>query len=415
MTVAHAARRIVTCDAARATDGYPLGVIEDGAIVVDGAKISWVGPRRELPPAVHVIDHGEVAITPGLVDAHTHACWVGSRHAEYAVRMAGGDYEAIAQVGGGIVSTHRAVAGATLAYLIRELAARLRRMATLGVTTVEVKSGYGLDAEAERMQLRAIREVAKDPTLPHLVPTFLALHALSPLARTDREGYVRRVAEELVPEVAAAGWAKFVDAYIDREAFQVAEARRVFDAATRAGLGIRAHVGQFSDIGGAELAAEFGAATVDHMEHVGATGMACLAAAHTRAVMLPTASFTLAQVPPPVDALREAGVELVIASDANPGTAPSESLPLALAFAVRSYGIQPREALLAVTRTAAASLGCFGPTCEVARGALLAGAAADFVVWDLPHEIAIVQPWGVSRTRLVVREGQVLHEATASG
>jgi len=284
-------------------------------------------------------------------------------------------------------------------------------MATLGVTTVEVKSGYGLEPEAERKQLRAMQEVVRDPSLPHVVPTFLALHAVPPGARADREGYVRHVADELVPEVAASGWAKFVDAYVDRAAFQVDEARRVFEAALRAGLGVRVHVGQFSDIGGAELAADLGAASVDHLEHVSPSGIARLAATGTRAALLPTASFTLAQPPPPVRELAEAGVEIVVASDANPGTAPTESLPLALAFAVRSYGMTPNAAILAATRTAAASLHCLGPKAAVARGVLVVGAAADFVVWDLPHEVAIVQPWGVSRTRLVVRDGRALHVA----
>jgi len=415
MKVAHAARRLVTCDAARAAAGNSLGTIEDGAIVVDGDRVDWVGSRSDIPPGIPIVDHGDVALTPGLVDAHTHACWAGSRHAEYALRMAGGDYEAIARAGGGIVSTHRAVVAATRDHLVGGLSSRLARMATLGVTTVEVKSGYGLEPDAERKQLEAINEAARDMTLPHVVPTYLALHALPPAARGERDRYVRRAADELVPQVAEAGWARFVDAYVDRDAFQVAEARLVFDAARRVGLGVRVHVGQFADIGGAELAAEVGASTVDHVEHVSADGVARLAAAGTRAVLLPTASFTLAQAPPPVRALREAGVEIVIASDANPGTAPTESLPLALCFAVRSYGVGPEEAILAATRVAAACLRHPGMSGELERGVLQTGAAADFVVWDLPHELAILQPWGVSRTRLVVREGLVIHEAKKRG
>jgi len=411
VSVAHAARRVVTCDPARATQADPLGVVEDGAIVVLLGRVTWVGPRGDLAPGVPVVDHGDVVLTPGLVDAHTHACWSGSRHAEYAVRMAGGNYEAIAKAGGGIVSTHKSVVGCDAGVLAQELAARLARMATLGVTTVEVKSGYGLVPDAERKQLHAIRDVARNASLPHVVPTFLALHAIPPVSRQDREGYVRHVETVLVPEVARDGLAEFVDAYVDRDAFQVAEARRVFEAAKRGGLGIRVHVGQFADIGGAELAAELGAASVDHLEHVGPSGMFALTASKTRAILLPTASFTLAQTPPPVASLRDAGVELVVASDANPGTAPTESLPLALAFAVRAYGLTPAEAILGATRHAAASLHRFGVSGGVPRGALIAGAAADFVVWDLPHELAIVQPWGVSRTRLVVREGQVLHQA----
>jgi imidazolonepropionase len=403
VSVAHVARRVVTCDPALATPGDPLSAIEDGAVVVDGATVSWVGRAVDVPPGVTVVDHGGRTITPGLVDAHTHSCWVGSRHAEYAVRMAGGDYEAIAEAGGGILSTYRAVASSSVEELASALEARLRRMAAMGVTTVEVKSGYGLEQEHEMKQLAAIRAVSGDPSLPRVVATFLALHALPPAAGGDRERYVREVAEERVPEVAERELAEFVDAYVDRQAFQLAEARLVFESARRMGLGVRVHAGQFADIGGAELAAELGASSVDHLENVAAAGIAALAASGAHAVLLPVASFTLAQASPPVRALRDAGVPLVVASDANPGTAPTESLPLALAFAVRSYGLTPQEALLAATRHAAASLR------RDFTGVLAAKRAADLVVWDLPHEVAIVQPWGVSRARLVLRDGRAIH------
>jgi len=323
--------------------------------------------------------------------------------------MAGGDYEAIARAGGGIASTHAAVAAASEDALATALDARLRRMATLGVTCVEVKSGYGLLAEHERKQLRAIARVRAGGAgkAPHVVPTLLALHALPPgtSAGADRDRYVRSVAEELVPAVAAAKLARFCDAYVDASAFRVDEARLVGRAAREAGLGIRLHIGQFKDIGGAELCAELGARSADHLEHVGDEGMALLRAANTSATLLPIASFTLAQPPPPVARLREAGIPLVVASDANPGTAPSESLPLAMAFAVRAYGLSPQEAILGATRLAAATLD------EPGRGVLKAGGQADLVVWDLPHELALVQPWGTSRARLVLCAGIVLHAA----
>jgi imidazolonepropionase len=386
-----AAKRVVTCDA-------ELGVIEDGAVVFDEERIAYVGPRAGAPAGTHLADTGDRVITPGLVDAHTHACWVGSRHGEYAVRMAGGDYRDIAKAGGGILSTHRAVAAASDDTLTSTLVGRLRRMASLGVTTVEVKSGYGLEPDLERAQLRAIARAAGAGDVPSVVPTFLALHALPPGA--DRAAYVERVARELVPEVAHDRLARFVDAYVDANAFTTDEARVVGEAARLAGLGVRLHVGQFADVGGAELAASLGAASVDHVEHVSDAGIEALARSSVCAVLLPVASFTLAQSPPPVRALRSAGVRLVVASDSNPGTAPTESLPLALALAVRGYGLSPEEALLAATRDAAASLALDD------RGVLREGKRADLVVWDLPHEHAIVQPWGVAKTHAVVVGGR---------
>jgi imidazolonepropionase len=399
-----AAKRIVTADPARITRDNPLGVLEDAVVVYDDHSISWVGPR-ESAAKVPIIDHGDRVITPGLVDAHTHAAWVGSRHDEYAMRMAGADYRAIAAAGGGILSSFRAIEAAAEEQIATELAARLRRMAELGVTTCEVKSGYGLEPDGERKQLRAIAQAGTRKELPHVVATYLALHALPESARSSRDHYVLRAASSLVPEIAAAKLASFVDAYVDQNAFTVDEARIVCESAKRAGLGVRLHIGQFADVGGAQLCAELGAKSADHVEHIDAAGIAALAKAGTAAVLLPVASFTLGQAPPPVAALRAAGVPLVVASDANPGTAPTESLPLAMALAVRMYELSPAEAILGATRLAAASLGLWGGGVPRPRGALAPGARADMVVWDLPHENALVQPWGGAKTWVVMRDG----------
>ncbi len=397
-----AAARVVTCDPER----VGLGVLLNGAVIIDAGRITYAGSREGAPAGVSIEDFGDCVITPGLIDAHTHACWAGSRHVEYVARMEGGDYRAIARAGGGIQATHRAVAAASEDDLASALAARLRRMASLGVTTVEVKTGYGLESIHERKQLAAIAHVTGRANVPAIVPTLLALHALPP-GETDRAAFAARVARELVPEVGREGLARFVDAYVDADAFTPEQARVVCEAARAAGLGVRLHVGQFADVGGAELAASLGAASADHLEHVSDAGIEALARARVRAVLLPTASFTLAQAPPPVARLRDAGVPLVVASDANPGTSPTESLPLAMALAVRMYGLSPDEAILGATRHAAAALELED------RGVLRAGARADLVVWDLPHEHAIVQPWGVSKTHHVLVEGRTLFSPVA--
>lgn len=380
-----------------------LEVVERSMIEVDDAgNVALVGD----PPidAVTARTIHAPLVTAGLVDAHTHAAWAGSRHGEYAMRMAGADYVAIAAAGGGIVNSHRAIAETSEDDLARILVARLRRMARQGVTTIEIKSGYGLTPELELRQLRAIARAAGRKDVPRIVPTFLALHALPPERRDSRASYVEEMIA-LLPEIARERLAEYVDAYVDPHAFTVDEAKRLGERARELGLGVRLHVGQFGDIGGAELAAALGAASADHLEHVSATGAAALAKAGTAAVLLPVASFTLRQDPPPVAMLRDAGVALVVASDANPGTAPTESLPLAMALAVRSYGLTPEEALLGATAHAARSLG------RPDLGVIAIGSPADLVLWDHPHEHAIVQPWGVARARAVLRAGDVLIEA----
>jgi imidazolonepropionase len=318
------------------------------------------------------------------------------------MRMAGADYRAIAAAGGGIASSARAIAAATEEEIASALRARLGRMARMGVTCVEVKSGYGLAPDEERKQLAAIARAAKAADGPQVVPTFLALHALP--AGAERAAYVES-ARELAALVGRARLARFVDAYVDANAFTVDEARAVCGAAKAAGLAVRMHVGQFADVRGAELCAELGALSADHLEHVSVEGIAALAAGKVRAGLLPTACFTLGQAPPPVLALRAAGVAMVVASDANPGTAPTESLPLAMAIGVRLYGLTPAEAILGATRVAADSLA------EPERGRIAVGARADLAMWDLPHELALVQPWGTVRAVRVVRDGVTIASA----
>ncbi|HEX7665188.1 MAG TPA: imidazolonepropionase [Polyangiaceae bacterium] len=395
-----AADRIVTCDPERPSGPGRLGVVEGAAVVIEDGVVVDIVDRRVAGSDAK--DFGMRVITPGLVDAHTHAAWTGSRHEEYELKMNGADYRTIAAAGGGIASSHRAVASTSEAALAEELAARLGRMARLGVTTCEVKSGYGLEREHELKQLAAIARASKRSNVPTVVPTFLALHALPP-GTADRKAYVRSV-EALVDEVAAAPLARFVDAYVDANAFTVDEARVVGERARRRGLGVRLHAGQFADVGAAELAVDLGARSADHLEHVSEAALVKMAEGGVSAGLLPTACFTLKQRPPPIEAMRRAGVSIVVASDANPGTAPTESLPLAMALAVRLYGLTAEEAILGATLHAARSL-------DVDAGTLRVGGPADFVVWDLPHEKAILQPWGVSKTLVVARAGETIFSA----
>lgn len=388
------ADRLVTCVGGLAAMDHAALLLVDGAItaVGDAASLAAAHPDAER------IEHAGL-VTPGLIDAHTHAAWAGSRGREYAMRMAGADYEAIGKAGGGIVASMRAVREASVDQLAATLEQRLRRMAAMGVTCVEVKSGYGLDEPSERRQLEAVARMHDRPDLPAVSATFLGLHALPPEAES-RDAYAEQCLGWL-DRIVDAGLARWVDAYIDRSAFSVAQARPLLTRARDKGLGVRLHIGQFADVGGAELAAELGAASADHLEHISEAGAAALAAAGVHGVLLPVASFTLGQAPPPVARLREAGVTLVVASDANPGTAPTESLPLAMALAVRSYGLSIEETILGVTAHAAASL-------NVGGGVLRPGAPADVVLWDLPHEDELAQPWGVPKTRAVLRAGRVI-------
>jgi imidazolonepropionase len=405
------AGRVVTADPSLATRENALGALTDAGVLVEDGVISHVGPRMEIVARAGktpvIADEPDLVLTPGLCDAHTHAAFAGSRHAEYAARLRGASYDDIARAGGGILSTRAAVRAAAPDELARLLAERLRRMAHLGVTTVEVKSGYGLDEENEGKQLDAIAGAAFRADLPRVVGTYLALHAIPKEEAHRRAAYVD-AAVRRVGMFAARALMRYVDAYVDANAFTVAEAERLGDAARSAGLGIRLHVGQFADVGGAALAARLGAATADHLENVAAADIEALARAGTRAVLLPVASFTLAQAPPPIDLLRSAGIPLVVASDANPGTAPTESLPLAIALAVRIYGLHPDEALAGATREAAQSLGLGHRV-----GVLRQGFDADLVLWDLPHEHALVQPWGTPKAKLVMRQGRVLVPADA--
>ncbi len=392
------AKRLVTCPT-DPKDG--LGVRHDAIVDVDGSAIERVIPAGLAPPFTGRTVQADL-VTPGLCDAHTHAAWAGSRHSEYVMRMAGADYEEIAKAGGGIVESMRAVKRVTLEELTDVIAKRVLRMASLGVTTVEVKSGYGLDFEGELKQLLAIERAHRMVGPVTIVPTFLALHALPPEAQGDRSAYAARVAGETYNALRDRGLFRFVDAYLDRGAFLPEHADALCRRAKEDDVGVRLHVGQFADVGGAAFAARVGAASIDHAEHIDDADLDKLAAAGVRATLLPVASFTLRGPSPNIEGMRRAGVRMVVASDANPGTAPTESLPLALAMGIRAYGLTVSEALRGATVEAAASL------CLPDRGRIQEGCRADLACWDLAHEDALSQPFGAKKTTYVIAGGEVL-------
>jgi imidazolonepropionase len=391
----------------------PVAAIEDAVVEFD-THVTFVGSATEYLDASHPDRALRAArftecvlhplITPGLVDAHTHGAWAGSRHNEYAWKVAGVDYRTIAAQGGGIVASQKHLAEIGEVELRATLRARLERMASLGVTTVEVKSGYGLTPELETKQLQAINAVSQDPRLPRIVPTLLALHAVPPPYRERRAEYLASQAS-FAREVAQAKLAQCVDAYIDANAFSPQESRAILEAARADGLRVRLHVGQFADIGGAELACDVGADSVDHVEVLSDASIHHLAKAGVRATMLPTACFVLRQTPPDVARLQNAGIRLVVASDANPGTAPSESLPLAMMFAFHQYRMTAESIWRGVTSEAAAALNLLGANHSQGPGDLALGASADLVVFKDPHEDALLQPWGTPRTQAVYRDG----------
>jgi imidazolonepropionase len=393
--------RIATCDA-RAR------VFERGAVLSEGGRIAWVGDERNLPAAAaraEIVDLDGRWLTPGLVDCHTHLVFAGQRAAEFARRTAGESYAGLATEGGGILATVHATRAADEAALYDASRARLESLLAEGVTTVEIKSGYGLALEHEARMLRVARRLGANYPV-RVVTSLLAAHALPPEYAGRADAYVDAIVEEWLPALHAEGLVDAVDAYCEGIAFDVAQCERLFAAATARGLPLRLHTEQLSNIGGSQLAARHRAASVDHLEYTTAQDAAALAAAGTVAVLLPVAYYVLAQQqPPPVAALRDAGVPLAVASDCNPGTAPGASLLLALHMARRQFGLGSQEVLLGATRHAARALG-LGAVC----GALEAGLAADFAIWSIETLDELGYWAGFNPCHAVVVGGELVRE-----
>ena len=370
-----------------AAPGNPLGVMTNAAIGIADGRIVRVGKRTELAGfrARDVVALGGAWVTPGLIDCHTHLVFGGNRATEHAMRRAGATYEAIAQAGGGIASTVAATKAASADELRASARRRLHALMCGGVTTIEVKSGYGLDTASEIRLLNAARAIARDEPV-RLVTTLLALHALPP--GEDRESYVRMVSDEMIPAVARAGLATSVDAFCETIAFTSGEVERVFTAARANGLAVRLHAEQLSNQNGAALAAKYKALSADHLEHLDTTGAKAMAAAGTVAVLLPGAFYALQETKkPPVQLLRDHAVPIAIATDCNPGTSPLLSPTLAMNMACTLFGLTPDEALAGMTINAARALGLAHDV-----GSLAAGKAADLAVWRI-EDLAELAYW----------------------
>lgn len=389
-----------------AGDGDGFGTIRDGAIAITDGRIAWIGPAAALPatgigPGTQMHDLHGGWITPGLVDCHTHLVYGGDRAHEFELRLNGASYEEIARAGGGIRSTVAATCAAGEDELARQSLPRLKALLAEGVTTLEIKSGYGLDRENELKCLRVARRFGETHPL-RIRTTLLAAHALPPEFASDPDGYIDLVCSDIIPAAADAGLADAVDAFCEGIGFTPAQTRRVFEAARRHGLPVKLHAEQLSNLGGAALAAEFAALSADHLEYLDEAGVAAMAKAGTVAVLLPGAFYMLRETRlPPIDLLRRYRVPMAVSTDCNPGTSPVSSLLLMLNMACTLFRMTPAEALAGVTRTAARALGLEGQC-----GSLETGKNADFVVWDIERPAALAYRIGLNPCRQVVFDGQ---------
>jgi imidazolonepropionase len=384
-------------------------IVPGGCVAARGGRIVYAGDgpgyRREvrLAPGAVVVDAGGAVVLPGFVDPHTHLPFAGWRDTEFVDRLRGATYESIAARGGGIRSTVAATRRATLDDLVQLGRARLDSMLLHGTTTAEAKSGYGLRLEDEIKQLEAVRRLGESHPIT-LVPTFLGAHVVPAERADDRAGYVREVADAMIPEVARRGLARYCDVFVEAGAFSVAEGETILRAGLAAGLGARVHAEQRGASGGALLAARCGAASADHLDHVDAAGIEALGRAGTTAVLLPGASFFLRDPgDAPARRLVEAGVPVALATDFNPGTCPVEAMTAILPLACLRLGLLPAEAIAAATVNAAHAVGLADRV-----GRLAPGMDADLQVVDVPNHIHLAYRMGAQRCRTVIKRGRVV-------
>ncbi|WP_065204478.1 imidazolonepropionase [Shewanella woodyi] len=387
----------------------PYGAIIDAALAVKDGKIAWVGPKGELPEFDVMstpLYRGKGGwITPGLIDAHTHLVFAGNRANEFEKRLQGASYEEIARSGGGIISTVKACREASEAELFELGRKRLNALAKEGVTTVEIKSGYGLDTATELKLLRVARELGKHHHVD-VKTTFLGAHAIPPEYKDDVEGYVDLVINEMLPAVIAEDLADAVDVFCENIAFNIEQTERVLTAAKDAGLDIKLHAEQLSNLGGSTMAAKLGAKSVDHIEYLDEDGVVALSKSGTCATLLPGAFYFLRETQmPPIDLLRKHKVPMVLASDYNPGSSPLCSSLLMLNMGCTLFRLTPEEALAGMTRNAAKALGV-----EDKVGVLAAGMQADFCLWDISTPAELAYSYGVGVCLEVVKDGHLVHQ-----
>ena len=401
---------LVNLNLATMTEGKaPYGAIENGALAIAQGRIAWVGVAADLPhrDAAAIMDGEGGWLMPGLIDCHTPLVFAGDRSGEFEQRLQGVSYEAIARAGGGIARTVAATRQAAHAELEAAAGRRLAALMAEGVTTVEIKSGYGLDRATEIKMLEVARRLGEAYPVD-VRTTFLGAHALPPEYADDRAGYLDLVCAGVLPEVAHRGLADAVDAFCEGIAFTPDEVARVFEAARALGLPVKLHADQLSDLGGAALAARFGALSADHLEYASEAGIEAMAAAGTVAVLLPGAFYTLRErQKPPVELCRRHGVPMALATDCNPGSSPVTSLRAILNMACNLFGLTPEEALAGVTRHAAHALGLTD------RGTLEIGRRADLALWRI-HRPAELSYWfGFDPPTVVLRDGRRVDFATA--
>jgi imidazolonepropionase len=407
-------RQLATMRGVAAKDGVgvngdDLGVVENGALLIDGGRIVYGGPASDAPPREagdRQLDASDLVALPGLIDPHTHPCWAGSRHNEFAQRAAGATYLKIAKAGGGIAASVRATRAASEDELTANTTDRLRRMLALGVTAVEAKSGYALETEGELRMLRAIRRAAA-ATGQTVFATFLGAHAVPPEI-ADAERFTDILVNEMLPRVAAEKLADFCDVFVEEGFFTLAQGRRLLTRAVELGLKPRLHADEFAPLGGAQLAAELGAASADHLMAVDDTGVAALARAGVTAVLLPATTLFLGQTSyAPARRLLDAGVRVALATDFNPGSSHTENLQLVVTLACTQLKMTLAEALAGVTYNAARSL-----LAHDRLGALLPGYRADVALFAAPDLAAVPYHMAMSDLRYVVLGGE-LFEAPA--